>query len=165
MFGRTDRAKDALLDPSCHAAQDCIDELASVLESFEFRQTAAGRGRSSEDLHWERLSLALARCSPDGLADCESARLRQYAARTADQRFGSALAAAEEMQRHSVKDFCHSDRESLRFRPFRRESGGLFRRVFVRRRCASSTCSLASSTCAGRIFPAARAAGVGRIRS
>ena len=97
MFGRIDRSKDALIDPSFQVPQDFIDELTSVSESFDFRQTAIGRGRTSEDLHWERLALALARCNPDRLADCERARLRQYAERTADQRFGSALAAPEAM--------------------------------------------------------------------
>ena len=97
MFGRIDRAKDALLDPSFQVPQDFIEELTTVSESFDFSKTTNGRGRTSEDLHWERLSLALARCNPDGLADCERARLRQYAERTADQRFGSALAAPEAM--------------------------------------------------------------------
>ena len=97
MFGRIDRAKDALIDPTFEVPRDFIDELMSVSESFDFSKTANGRGRSSEDIHWERLSLALARSNPHRLADCERTRLRQYAELTADQRFGSALAAPEAM--------------------------------------------------------------------
>lgn len=97
MFGRIERSKDALLDPSFEIPQEFIDELTAVAESFDFSQTATGRGRTAEDIQWERLSLALARCNPNRLADCERSRLRQYAERTADQRFGSGLAAPEAM--------------------------------------------------------------------
>ncbi|MDE0029964.1 MAG: hypothetical protein OXU42_11260 [Deltaproteobacteria bacterium] len=95
IFGRIERARDALLDPHLRIPKDFIDELASVSESFDFSRSATGRGRTPEDLRWERLSLALARCIPDRLADCQRARLRQYAERPTDQRFGSALAAPE----------------------------------------------------------------------
>ena len=72
------------------------EELQHITEKEgDFSRTATGRGRTAEDLHWERLPLALARCNLDRLADCERARYRQYAERTADQRFGSALAAPE----------------------------------------------------------------------
>ena len=97
MVGRIDRAKDALLDPSFHVPQAFVDELASISDSFDFSRTATGRNRTSEDLQWERLSLALARCTPDHLADCERARLQQCADRSADQRFGSALIAPQSM--------------------------------------------------------------------
>ena len=97
MFRRIEKAKDALLDPTFQIPPDFVDELASATESFDFSPTATGRGRTSEDLHWERLSLALARCSPTHLADRERARLRQYAERSADLRLGSALAAPESM--------------------------------------------------------------------
>ena len=97
MFGRINKSKDALLDPSFQVPQDFIDELTVVSESFDFSQTATGGDRTSEDDQWKRLSLALARCNPDCLANCERARLRQFAERTPDQRFGSALAAPEVM--------------------------------------------------------------------
>ena len=97
MFGRIDRAKDALLDPSFDVPQAFVDELASTSESFDFSRTATGRGRTSEDLRWERLSLALARCAPSRLADCERTRLQQFADRSADERFGSALVAPKSM--------------------------------------------------------------------
>lgn len=97
IFHRIERAKDALLDPSFQVPQDFVDELTSASRCLNFSQTATGRGRTTEDLQWEFLSLALARCNPDCLADCERTRLRQYAERTADQRFGSALAAPEAM--------------------------------------------------------------------
>ena len=97
MFHRIGRAKDALIDPSFRIPQEFVDELVSASENFDFSPTTAGRGRTSEDLHWERLSLALARCNPDRLADRKRSRLLQYRERPADQRFGSALAAPESM--------------------------------------------------------------------
>ena len=97
MFGRIDRAKDALLDPSFDVPQAFVAEVVSTSERFEFSRTATGRGRTSEDLRWERLSLALARCAPNRLADCERSRLQQFADRSADQRFGSALVAPQSM--------------------------------------------------------------------
>ena len=97
MFRRIERAKDALIDPSFRIPQEFVDELASVSESFDFRPTATGRGRTSEDLHWEQFSLALARCNPARLADRERSRLLQYQERPADQRVGSALTAPESM--------------------------------------------------------------------
>ena len=97
VVSRIERAKDALRDPSFQVPRDFVEELSSISEGFDFSQTATGRGRTSEDLHWERLSLALARCTPKRLADCERARLRQFAERTAEQRFGSALAAPQSM--------------------------------------------------------------------
>ena len=42
MFGRIDRAKDALLDPSFDVPQAFVDELASTSESFDFSRTATG---------------------------------------------------------------------------------------------------------------------------
>ena len=95
MFRRIERAKDALLDPRFQIPKDFVDELAAVSESFDFSRSATGRSRTFEDFQREHLSLALARCIPDRLADFQRAGLRQYAERPADQRFGSALAAPE----------------------------------------------------------------------
>ena len=94
---RIERAKDALLDYSFQVPSDFADELISVADGFDFDRTATGRSLTREDLDWKQLSLALARCAPDKLADRERARLRQYAERPSEQRFGSALAAPESM--------------------------------------------------------------------
>ena len=97
MFRRIERAKDALLDPTFAIPPEFVDELVAVSDEFDFSQTATGRWRSSEDMQWDHLSLALARCAPNRLADRERAQIQQFAERSADQRFGSALVAPELM--------------------------------------------------------------------
>ena len=88
---RTERAEDALLDPSFEVPPEFIDELISTGDGFDFSQTATGRNRTSHDLEWERLSLALARCAPGKLAELERKRLLGISDRPADQRFGASL--------------------------------------------------------------------------
>ena len=97
IFRRIERAKDALLDPSFQIPPDFADELISSAETFPIDGTATGRNRTSEDLNWYALSLALARCNADHLAERERARLRQFAERSTALRIGSALAAPESM--------------------------------------------------------------------
>lgn len=97
MFRRIERAKDALLDPTFAIPTDFVDELVAVSDEFDFSQTATGRWRSFEDMQWDHLSLALARCAPNRLADRERARIQQFAERSADQRLGPALVAPELM--------------------------------------------------------------------
>ena len=97
MSRRIERAKDALLDPTFAIPSRFVDELTAVADDFDFSRTATGRWRSSEDIHWDHLSLALARCAPVRLADRERARIRQFAERSADQRLGAALVAPELM--------------------------------------------------------------------
>ena len=97
LFRRIERAKDALLDPTFEIPLAFVDELAEVSDAFDFSGTATGRWRSSEDMKWDHLSLALARCAPGRLADRERARIQQFAERPADQRLGPALAAPESM--------------------------------------------------------------------
>ena len=97
MFRRIERAKDVLLDPTFAIPPEFVEELTAVSNEFDFSQTAIGRWRSSEDMHWDHLSLALARCAPSRLADRERAQIQQFAERSADQRFGPALVAPELM--------------------------------------------------------------------
>ena len=97
MSRRIERAKDALLDPTFAIPPEFVDELIAVSDEFDFSRTATGRWRSPEDMNWDHLSLALARCAPSRLADRERARIQQFAERSADQRLGPALVAPESM--------------------------------------------------------------------
>ena len=94
---RIERAKDALLDPSFEVPPEFVDELLSTGEGFDFSQTATGLGRTRHDHQWERLSLALARCAPEKLADLERKRLLGFSDRLIEQRFGSSLVAPNAM--------------------------------------------------------------------
>ena len=93
IVGRIQRAKDALLDPNFEIPSGFVDELISVADEFDFSRTTTERSYTREDYLWEHLSLALARCAPEKLADRERARLRQYVERPSEQRYGSAIAA------------------------------------------------------------------------
>ena len=97
LFRRIERAKDALLDPTFEIPLAFVDELVAVSDEFDFSGTAIDRQRSSEDMKWDHLSLALARCAPGRLADRERARIQQFAERPTDQRLGPALVAPESM--------------------------------------------------------------------
>ena len=97
MFRRIERAKDALLDPTFAIPPGFVDELTAVSDEFDFSRTATSRWRSSEDMQWDHLSLALARCAPGRLASRDRARIQQFAERSADQRLGPALVAPELM--------------------------------------------------------------------
>ena len=48
-----------------------IDELIETAKNFNFSQIAVGRARTREDVAWEYISLALARCAPEVLAERE----------------------------------------------------------------------------------------------
>ena len=97
LFRRIERAMDALLDPTFEIPPDFVHELPALTDEFNFNQTATDQWRLSEDIHWDHLSLALARCAPVLLADRERARIQQFAERSADQRLGPALVAPELM--------------------------------------------------------------------
>ena len=94
---RIQRARDALLDPNFVVPEEFIQEIISNANDFDFSQTAGGRARTREDLSWEHISFALARCAPEVLAECECTRLQQYSERSSEQRYGSALAAPNAM--------------------------------------------------------------------
>lgn len=90
---RIQRAKEALLDPGFQLPPGFADSVVSATQGYCFDETATGRSRTAEDLGWEELSLGLARCAPDVLASLERARLRSYAGREEDARYGAALVA------------------------------------------------------------------------
>ena len=94
---KVQRVRDALLDPSFEVPLEFVDAVISTAEEFDFAETAIGRQRTSGDLIWEQLSLALARCAPNKLAEIERKRFLAYAGRTADQRLGTALVATSAM--------------------------------------------------------------------
>ena len=91
---RIERAKDALLDPNFQIPNKFKDELFSFADNFQMSQVGTERNRN---IQWDELSLALARCNPDYLANWERERIRLYPERPSGQRLGSALSARESM--------------------------------------------------------------------
>ena len=94
---RIERARDALLDPNFEIPSEFVNELISTANGFDFTLTAVGRAHTREDLGWEHISLALARCAPEVLAKCERVRTQQYSERPSEQRYASALVAPSAM--------------------------------------------------------------------
>ena len=97
VISRIKRAKNALLDPNFEVPGDFINELISSANCFDFTLTSVGRGHTREDIDWEDISLSLARCAPEVLAERERVRIQQYSERPSEQRFASALAAPNAM--------------------------------------------------------------------
>ena len=94
---RIEKAKDAMLDPFFQIPVEFVEDLLSEVEDFPFDRTAVDRGRTSEDLNWEALSLALARCRPTALAKLERLRLQSFSKRPAEQRWASSFTARDAM--------------------------------------------------------------------
>ena len=89
---RIQRAKNALLDPEFEVPPEFANSIVSATAGYSFDEADLGRSRSLADIDWEELSLGLARCAPRALAALERARLRSYAGRKEDERYGAALA-------------------------------------------------------------------------
>ena len=92
---RIDRVKKFLVDPSFEIPEEFAQELVAEAATTDFGKMVPGRYRSHEDLEWRDYSLALARAAPDELARIERSRLRNFASRSGDPRFGAALAALD----------------------------------------------------------------------
>ena len=92
---RIDRVKRFLVDPSFEIPEEFVQELIGEAANVDFGKMVSGRNRSREDLEWRDYSLALARAAPQELARIERSRLRDFAGRSADPRFGASIAALD----------------------------------------------------------------------
>ena len=97
LLTRIRRVSVHLLDPSFTIPPRFMEAVVAATEALDFEKMVPGRSRSQEDLAWQDLSGALARCAPRELARIERARLRSYATRSGDPRYGAALAAPDSM--------------------------------------------------------------------
>lgn len=95
LIRRIERCKSALLDPTFNLPEGFVSELRGFADKFDTSQLDIGRGRTPADLHWEILSVALARSAPDCLAEIERSRMRGFRNRSSTQRYGAALAAGD----------------------------------------------------------------------
>ena len=92
---RIDRVKRFLLDPSFEIPEEFVQELVTEAANVNFGNMVPGRSRSREDLEWRDYSLALARAAPQELARIERSRLRDFAGRSDEPRFGASIAALD----------------------------------------------------------------------
>ena len=94
---RIDRASVFLVDPSLDVPTRFVEEVVRAADKLDWNNTALGRSRTAEDWMWRDLSPVLARCAPEDLARVERARLRGFAGREGEARFGAAMAAPDSM--------------------------------------------------------------------
>jgi hypothetical protein len=95
LLRRLDRTADFLIDPSFEVPQSLADELAAAADEFDITKLDVGRYRSSEDLAFEQIEVALARCLPDRLASLHRRKLAGYLDRPTTTFDSSAWSAAE----------------------------------------------------------------------
>lgn len=92
---RIERTRSCFLDPTFEVPSTFITELIQYAKQFDVSQLNIGRGRTPADGIWEDLSIALARCAPDILAELERESLKGFSTRPLEQRQGAAIAADE----------------------------------------------------------------------
>jgi hypothetical protein len=76
---RARRVKNFWWDPSLVVPEGVPDEISAAGEAFEVTRLGLGRFRTAEDLDFDHLALALARCSPTALARLARRRIAALA--------------------------------------------------------------------------------------
>ncbi len=94
---RLERAAEFLVDPQLPIPETLTRDVVAAARQVDYAKMAAGNSWSREDWAWRGLSLALARCAPEELARIERKRLREFAEREGERRYGAALAAPDAM--------------------------------------------------------------------
>ena len=92
---RLRRTKDLWLDPSFRPSATFVNEVRTAITSIDVEKLSRHRFRTQEDLLFEDLELALARCSPDLLEDLMKRKLQSMEICSAESRYWSALSFVE----------------------------------------------------------------------
>ena len=92
---RLRRTKDLWLDPSFQPPATFVNEVRTAITSIDVEKLSRHRFRTKEDLLFEDLVPALARCSPDLLEDLIKRKLRSMKICPAESRYWSALSFIE----------------------------------------------------------------------
>ena len=94
---RIERSAAFLVDPSLSIPETFAAEAVAAANALDRDAMSTGRSRTIEDLTWRHLTLVLARCAPEELAHIERQRLRGFARREGEGRYGAALTAPDAM--------------------------------------------------------------------
>jgi hypothetical protein len=92
---RIQRAEDFILDPTFELPPEFIEDVRVVAAEFDLSRVDVGRYRTSEDVNFELIEPAVARCAPDLLAAMHQRKLLGYASRPVEMLDASAYAASE----------------------------------------------------------------------
>lgn len=91
---RIEKSLNFLVDPEFDAPAEFVADLQAYANSVDASLLGAERS-SALDHHFERVAVALARCTPDQLAQVHRRKLESFATRSATSRFMSAVHAHE----------------------------------------------------------------------
>lgn len=94
---RIQRTKELWLDPNFKPPVSFIEEVLEATTDIDVEKLSRHRFRTEEDLLFEDLELALARCSPDSLADLMQRKLQSMKNCSEESRYWSSLSFIEHL--------------------------------------------------------------------
>ncbi len=94
---RIQRTKELWLDPNFKPPVSFIEEVLEATTDIDVEKLSRHRFRTEEDLLFEDLELALARCSPDSLADLMQRKLQSMKTCSEESRYWSSLSFIEHL--------------------------------------------------------------------
>ncbi|VIO71287.1 hypothetical protein [Bradyrhizobium ivorense] len=92
---RLQRTSELWLDPTFQPPLDFIEELRLAAAGFDVTKLHRAMGRTAEELFFEALRPALARCAPDILAALLRRKMESFASCPSESRYWSAVNASE----------------------------------------------------------------------
>ncbi|WP_439360107.1 hypothetical protein [Bradyrhizobium sp. DASA03007] len=92
---RLQRTAELWLDPIFQPPAGFVEELRSAAAGFDVAKIHRQMGRIPEELFFEQLQPALARCAPDALADLLRRKMESFASCPPESRYWSAIHANE----------------------------------------------------------------------
>jgi hypothetical protein len=95
MHYRLQRTDELWLDPTFEPPPEFIEQLLAAAAAFDIEKLDRQPGPAQEDWQFEQLEPALARCSPELLAELVRRKLRSFESRPPESRYSSAVRANE----------------------------------------------------------------------
>ena len=91
VLARVQRIGELWLDPKFEPSSDFVAELRDEALRFDVEKLNQGRGHTREDLHFEKLEPALARCAPDLLANLMGRKMQSLATCPPEARYSKTM--------------------------------------------------------------------------
>ncbi|MBH5396444.1 hypothetical protein HZZ13_01265 [Bradyrhizobium sp. CNPSo 4010] len=95
VHSRLQRTRELWLDPTFQPPPSFVEELRSAAADFDVAKLHRQVGRTAEELFFEELQPALARCAPDVLAALQRRKMESFASCPPESRYWSAVHANE----------------------------------------------------------------------
>lgn len=116
---RIQKGHDFILDPTFELPNAFIEDVKIAAREFDMAKVDVGRHRTSEDISFETLQPAVARCDPTSLAEMYGRKLKGYAERPVETFDASAWSATDSalLVDQAMADGCRSLRERSKDAP------------------------------------------------